>query len=238
MRPYDPRTMSDAPWKVSPHGPIEKIADNLCRVEGDIPRMSLKRVMIVARLKDGRLLVHGAIAMEESGMKALEALGEPAVLLVPSGYHRMDAPRYAHRYPKMRVFCPAGGRERVEAVVRVDGTYEDFAGDETIRLEHVDGIGDKEGVVRVASEDGVTLVFNDILFNMPHRGLFSRLIGASGGPRVSRTARIALLRDARALARRFVALAATPGLVRVMVAHEQTIASEPAAALRAVAMTL
>jgi hypothetical protein len=43
------------------------------------------------------------------------------------------------------------------------------------------------------------------------------------------------------LAMRFVALAATPDLVRVMVAHEDTIAGrngEPGDALRAVAMTL
>jgi hypothetical protein len=230
--------MSDKSWPVLPHGPIQKIADNLWRVEGNLPRIPLRRVMVVARMKDGRLVVHGAMALNEKAMKELEALGEPAVLLVPSGFHRMDAPRYARRYPKMRVYCPAGGLDRVASVVRVDGTYEDFAGDAAVRLEHVDGVGDKEGVVRVTSEDGATLVFNDILFNMPHRGLVTRLLGSSGGPRVSYTARIALVRDARALARRFVALAATPALARVMVAHEQTIANEPAEALRAVAMTL
>jgi hypothetical protein len=105
----------------------------------------------------------------------------------------------------MRVHCPAGARPRVERVVRVDGTYEDFAGDAAVRPDHVDGIRDAEGVIRVASEDGTTLVFNDILFNMPHLGglggLFVRFIGSSGGPRVSRTGRFFLLRDARALAR-------------------------------------
>jgi hypothetical protein len=154
----------------------------------------------------------------------------------------MDAPGYARRYPAMRVYCPVGSSERVASVVRVDGSYEDFAGDAAVRPDHVDGIGDAEGVVRVASGDGTTLVFNDILFNMPHApglgGLFTRFIGSSGGPRVSRTGRFFLLRDARALARRFIALAATPGLVRIMVAHHETITREPAEVLRRVALTL
>ncbi|HEY8090731.1 MAG TPA: hypothetical protein VIF09_22875 [Polyangiaceae bacterium] len=230
--------MSDVDWPVPRHGPIEKLADNLWSVHGDIPRMPLRRVMVVARLASGGLLVHGALTMSPQGMKELEALGEPEVLLVPSGYHRMDAPRYARRYPGMRVFCPSGALQRVAKVVRVDGTYEDFPADPSLHLDHVDGIGDKEGVLRVESPDGTTLVFNDILFNMPHRGLVTRLIGSSGGPRVSRTARIALLRDARALARRFVALAATPKLVRVMVAHEDAIVGDPAGVLRNVALTL
>jgi hypothetical protein len=130
----------------------------------------------------------------------------------------------------------------VASVVRVDGTYEDFRGDAAICLDHLDGIGDVEGVVRVTSEDGTTLVFNDILFNMPHPpglgGLLVHLIGSSGGPRVTRTGRFFLLRDARALARRLVALAATPGLVRVMVAHHETIVDRPDEALRRVALTL
>jgi hypothetical protein len=142
----------------------------------------------------------------------------------------------------MRVYCPAGARARVAARVRLDGTYDDFAGDATVRLEPVDGIGDAEGVMRVSSEDGTTLVLNDILFNMAHPGglggVVTWLLGSSGGPRVSRTARIALLKDPRALARRFVALAATPALVRVMVAHHETIADRPADALRDVALTL
>jgi hypothetical protein len=237
--------MSSRDWKVQPHGPLERIADNLWRVQGKVPFFPLQRVMMIARMRDGRLVVHGAIALDDAGMKAVEALGEPAVLLVPSGFHRIDAPRWAARYPAMRVYCPAGARGRVEDVVRVDGTYEDFAGDDTVRADHVDGIADREGVVRVASSDGATLVFNDILFNMPHPpglgGLFTRAIGSSGGPRVSRTARVGLLHDARMLAMRFVALAATPELVRVVPGHHETIAGrhgEPGEALRAVAMTL
>lgn len=230
--------MSRDDWPVLPHGPLEPLSDNLWRVVGDLPNMPLKRVMVVVRMSTGRLLVHGAMCLREDAMKELERLGEPAVMLVPSGYHRMDAPRYARRYPAMRVFCPAGAVERVAKVVRVDGSYEDFEGDPAVRLDHVDGIGDKEGVVHVRSRDGVTLVFNDIVFNMPHRSWILRVIGSSGGPLVSKTARFFLVKDPRALARRFVALAATPDLVRVMVAHEDTITDDPAGVLRGLALTL
>lgn len=230
--------MKEASWPVLPHGALEKLADGLWLVKGDIPWMPLKRVMVVARLASGGLIVHGAIAMRPEAMKELEALGEPEVLLVPSAHHRLDAPRYAERYPRMKVFCPGGAVDRVAKVVRVDGTYEDVPADPSVRTLLVDGIGDEEGVMEIGSPDGMTLVFNDILFNMPHRGWFTRAIGSSGGPRVSKTARFFLMRDARALARRFVALAATPRLVRVLVAHEDPITTDPGGVLRNVALTL
>ena len=51
-------------WTVLPHGPIERLAENLWWVQGDLPGMSLKRVMTVARLDDRRLVIHSAISSE------------------------------------------------------------------------------------------------------------------------------------------------------------------------------
>ena len=64
------------PWTVDRHDPIEKLAENLWEVEGDLPGMGLRRRMTVVRLGDGRLVVHNAIALEESSQKQLEAWGE------------------------------------------------------------------------------------------------------------------------------------------------------------------
>jgi hypothetical protein len=232
---------SDA-WAVLPHGPIEEVSENLWRVQGTLANVPLQRVMTIAKLADGRLVVHSAIALEEDAMKRIEAWGDPAVLVVPSGYHRLDAARFARRYPAMRVYCPRGARARVEKVVAVHGTCEDVPKDARVRFEPVAGIGDKEGVMRVTSSDGETLVLNDILFNMPHAtgmgGLFTRFIGSSGGPRVTRTARFFLLEDARALRARFEELASTPSLRRIIVAHHETITDDPAGTLRRVATTL
>jgi hypothetical protein len=114
---------SPAQWKVLPHGPIEKLSDNIWWVQGSLPGMSLKRVMTLVRVRDGRLVVHNGIALAEDAMQRIEAWGTPAFLAVPSGWHRLDAAAYKQRYPSLRVFVPKGARGRVEQVVTVDGTY-------------------------------------------------------------------------------------------------------------------
>ena len=53
-------------WCVLRHGPIEKLENNLWTVTGSLTGMSLKRVMTVARLDDGDLVMHSAIALDES----------------------------------------------------------------------------------------------------------------------------------------------------------------------------
>ena len=76
-------------WQVFPHRPIEKLSPNLWRVEGDIPGAKGSRVMTLARLRDGSLLVHNAIALEEPLMAEVEAFGNPSILVVPNGFHRL-----------------------------------------------------------------------------------------------------------------------------------------------------
>jgi len=53
--------------------------------------MSLKRTMTVARLTDGRLVIHNGIAIADIQLRQLGALGTPAFLIVPNGFHREDA---------------------------------------------------------------------------------------------------------------------------------------------------
>ncbi len=211
-------------WTVHPHGPLEPVADGLWAVVGSLPGMSLPRRMTVVRLDDGSLLVHNAVALDEATMAELDALGPVSVIVVPSGYHRLDAPAFAARYPKARVLCPRGSRKKVELVVRVDGTYDDLGDDANVRLVHLAGTGDAEGVLEVRSPDGVTLVFNDVVFNLPHMpGLFwliyGRLLGATGGPRITLIARMFVLKDRRAFAAELEGLARTPDLRRVLVSH-------------------
>src|SRR5512142_3393143 len=101
-------------WEVHPHRPLEKLEENLWRVEGDLPGNNGTRVMTIVKLKDGRLLIHNAIALEEEQMKEIEAFGEPALLVVPNGYHRLDAKVFKKRYPKMKVIAPEGAKKKVE----------------------------------------------------------------------------------------------------------------------------
>ena len=231
-----------AGFRVLPHGACEELNARLWRVEGRLPRMVLRRVMTLARTGRGEIVVHSAIALEGDLMARIEAWGKPAWLVVPNGFHRLDAPAFKERYPDLKVLCPRGSRKKVEQVVAVDGTYEDFPADPHVRLETLAGTGEREGVMVVESEGEVSLVFNDVLFNMPHApgvaGFVLRALHVSGGPRVDWAARLLLVKDKGALREHLERLAALPGLRRIIVSHHEVIDNEPARVLKEVAATL
>lgn len=231
-------------WTVLDHGPLEPIADNLWRVEGAVPGMSLRRTMTVVRRGDGSLLLHSPIALDEARLRELEALGPVAVLIVPSAIHRLDAPAYKSRYPSAVTFCPRGGRAKVAEVIAVDGTYDDYADDGVLRFETLDGMGGQEGAMLVRSSDGTTVVLNDVVMNMDTKRdvlgfLFTTVLGSAPGPRVSRLTRLFYVDDQPALRAHLERLAALPDLQRLIVSHEKlTSGPEAAAALRRAATYL
>lgn len=213
-------------WKPLAHETLLRLAENLHWVRGSIPGMSLKRVMTIARLEDGGLVLHSAIALEEAAQKQLEALGEPRFLIVPNPGHRLDAPAYKKRYPKLSVFAPKGAREKVSEVVAVAGSYEDFPQSNAVRFETLNGVAEMEGAMLVRSSDGTSVVLNDVMFNMDRKKdplgfFFTTLLGSAPGPRVSRLAKLVYVKDKRALRADFERFAAIPDLVRVIVAHEK-----------------
>lgn len=230
-------------WKVLPHGPIEKVAENLWRVEGGLEGIPLKRVMTIVKLASGGLVVHNAMSLEESAMKEIEAWGPVEHVIVPNGFHRLDAPAWKKRYPDARFYCPGGGRAKVEEVVKVDGKLEDLPKSDGFSVETLEGTKGGEGVVTVRSKDGATLVFNDAIFNMPHFGgfqgwVFKHVTLSSGGPRVSRIGRFFLVKDKAAFKAHLERLAETEGLVRVIVSHHEMITESPAEAVRGAAATV
>lgn len=230
-------------WKVLPHEPIEELDDNLWRVVGSLGNMPLKRVMTLARRSDGGVLVHNAVPLDEASMKRLDAWGKVTALVVPNGYHRLDAPAYAARYPEARVYCPAGARRKVEEVVRVDGSYDDFPSDDAVSFATLEGTAGREGVMIVKSAGGTTLVFNNVIFNMKHGSglsgfVFRHVTQSTGGPRVSRVVRWFVARDREALRAHLVRLADTPALARVIVSHGAMVSEDPAAMIRTAAATL
>jgi hypothetical protein len=218
-------------WTVLPHGPLRELTENLWTCEGAIPKMALRRVGTFARLGDGGLVLHNAMALDEASMERLVAWGPPKILLVPNDFHRLDARIIKDRFPDLRVLCPAAARAKVEQVVAVDGTYEDFPADPRVKLQYLDGLGEREGVLEVKSDDGTTLVFNDVVFNQKHLpgvgGLVFRLIGSSGGPRVTFIARTFMVKDRKALRAHLERLATIPDLRRVVVMHGEMM-TDPA----------
>ena len=72
-------------WNVLPHGPIEKLADNLWRIKGSLPGTSLQRVMTVVRRDDGSLLLHSVIALQEPAMREIEQNSSIKALVLDDG---------------------------------------------------------------------------------------------------------------------------------------------------------
>ena len=68
-------------WVTYPHGPLEKLADNLWVVDGELPHMPIGRKMTVIKKSTGALVLHSPIALDDAGMRNLEALGEIEVPL-------------------------------------------------------------------------------------------------------------------------------------------------------------
>lgn len=224
-------------WTVLPHKPIEKLGTNLWRVSGKMGRV--QRQMMLARMADGRVVVHNAIALDDAEMAEIEAWGEPRVLVVPNGFHRQDAFIWKQRYPKMQVIAPSAAKKRVDKAVAVDAVTEDAPKDATVQLRPLAGMP-SEVVLEVSGDSGVTLVFCDAICNFPKLGGAAGLMMAPTG-RVSapRAIRWFLLKDKRAFAQSLEQLAATPRLERICFGHGQPVTGADAAtSLRAAVQTL
>ena len=167
-------------WVTYPHGPLEKLADNLWVVDGELPHMPIGRKMTVIKKSTAPLVLHSPIALDDAGMRNLEALGEIEVLL----YSEWLAP---HRSRSVRetlssaaIYAPNGAVPKVEEIAKLTGTYDTFPRDAAIELETLRGVGEAEGVVKVSSHDGSTLIFNDCIFNLEHfPGIFGACLSLS-----------------------------------------------------------
>jgi hypothetical protein len=225
-------------WTVLPHGALTQIDDGVLTVVGDLhmPVGNFPRRMTVVRLDDGRLVVYSAIALDEDEMQALERFGTPAVLVVPSEIHRLDAHVWKERYPRMIVVAPSGAREKVEEVVRVDATELDL-GDPRTRLVTVPGTRARELALMVERTEGATLVVNDVIWNVaPRRGLRGWIMRVTGmtGPRPRIPAFVARkkIENRAAFRAQLERWAATPGLRRIVPSHGAVVTEDPAGVLR------
>ena len=188
-------------WKqhIHPHGPIRQIADDLWMVTGTLPRGPLPRNMVIHRLASGGLLLHSVIALDEAGMKDLEALGRIEVMIVPNGLHRLDAGAYKRRYPNLRVLAPEASRAAVEEVVPVDAAVEAAAHTHGIQAIPIAGIKPVELCYALNCGGKKALLFTDALMNLPNLkgfgGLLMRLLGSTGFFGMTRIGRWYLLKD-------------------------------------------
>jgi hypothetical protein len=227
-------------WKVREHGDIVEITDNLWTVEAPTPRLPIPRRMVAVKLSTGELVIHSAIAMDDQAMARLEAWGTPAYLIVPNGFHRLDAPGYAERYPDITVVCPTAVRAKVEKKVRVDGGLDALPDDPALQVVTIGGGKADEAALVVDSGGDRTAVFCDALFNLVKvsglnpLGWVIRLLGSTGGPKVTWIGKRALVADRQAFADSLREIAGR-GLTRLIPGHGDLIEADGTAVLERVA---
>lgn len=231
-------------WKVLPHDDLVRIGDDILTVVGEIrmPLMTLPRRMTIVRLRDGRLVIFSAIALDEDEMRRIEAFGRPAFLIVPNDHHRLDAKIWKQRYPSLTVVAPAGAREKVAEAVPVDAAEADFD-DPRVAFVIVPGTDEREGALAVRDGDGLTLVLNDIVGNIRDEhgvgGWLLRRMGFAGDePHVPGPVKFNMVESKAALRSQLLRWAGDPALRRIIVSHGDTIDDNPAGALRDLAAAL
>lgn len=217
-------------WEVMPHEPLVEIDDGVLTVAGEIrmPLGNFPRRMTVVRLSHNRTAIFSAIALDESEMARIEAMGRPAFLIVPGDGHRLDSRIWKERYPDIEVIAPPGAREAVEEAVPVDATW-DVLDDPETRLVIVPGAGGHEAALEVRRTSGLTIVANDLIANVAHphgigAQIMARLFGFGvSEPQIPHPVRRAIVEDKLALAAQFAAWAAEPTLRRIIVSHGDVI---------------
>lgn len=231
-------------WEVLPHGPVTAVDDGILTVTGRIPMplVEFERRMTVVRLNDGSSVIYSAVALDEDGMREIEALGSPRYLVVPGDAHRLDAKIYKERYPHLRVLAPPGAKDRVEKVVPVDATQVDF-GDPNVTWQIVAGAGGHEAALIVRRASGTTILVSDLIANLRAKGGFEgwmlHLMGFAGhGPQVPVTERLLMVESKAQLRQQFLDWAAIPDLKRIIMSHGKPIEYGAAQCLRDLADSL
>ncbi len=233
-------------WKVEEHESLVSLGDGLLTVTGAIkmPLGKFPRRMTIAALQDGGgTVVYSAIALRESEMQQIEALGKPAYLVVPNAHHRMDAKIWKQRYPALRVLAPSGGRKAIDEVVAVDAVNGAGLKDSGVQIVPVDGTDDSELAMLVSRADGTTLVVNDIIAHVAHPdGIGARVMARLMGfgirhPQVPSVVKHFLVKDKAAVAAQFRRWAALPDLRRIVPSHGD-IVEQPKQALDVLAESL
>ncbi|MEO8875122.1 MAG: hypothetical protein ABI461_06000 [Polyangiaceae bacterium] len=184
---------------IYPYEPPHQLAPNLWQIKGSLSVPVLPRYMTIYRLSDGTLLLYSVIAMHEEGMRELEKLGTPSVMIMPHDRHQMDAPFYKRRYPSLRVIAPDPSHTR-NVTIDADLSELNTLG---IRAYSLPGTTYHEAVLELPVEGGIALCTTELLANMPKRGILgwlAKIVGPPGGGfGVNRVVRWREVRDRKKL---------------------------------------
>jgi hypothetical protein len=230
-------------WTPARHRPLRLVADGLWEIDAEMSGPPFQRRMTLIRLASGELVVHSAVACDAATMAQIDGIGPVGYIVVPNPYHRMDAPAFAARYPAARVVTPQAAARRVRKVVRVDGGLDLLPADPALRWEPLDGVLAEAVLIHTDAQGALTLVFNDVFFNIVERppgmkGMLLSAVGSFGAARATPIAKLFIIQDRRAFLAHLQRLAALPGLARIVPGHGAIIDVGAAAAVASVAASL
>lgn len=212
---------------VIPHDPIAKLEENLFIVQGRLKRGPLDRKMTIVRLPGGDLFIHNAILLDDAGTKALDALGPVRTIFTPNHLHDLDGARMKDRYPQAKLCALPKVQARLRRKWPSLETLDPATLPTTLKVYPIPGLKSDECVLEVTSARGVTLVYTDSLFNMPHMpgasGLLLRALGASGQFGITKIGRMFLMGNRAAFVAYLREQSERTDVVRVVVAHGGTI---------------
>jgi hypothetical protein len=180
--------------------------------------------MTVIRLKDGRILLHSPVPIEQDLLSAVENLGQVAALIAPNLFHHQFVTEWRSAFPEAKAFCAPG-----LAAKRNDFKFDGVLGDASppewrgqVDELVIKGIPEY-GEVVFFHRPSRTLIVSDLVFNYTSAQAASDPGGADGlGPhgRI-----ISAISDPKALRDSVESILRWP-FARVIVAHGEIVESD------------
>jgi hypothetical protein len=228
------------PWTVTPHGPLEKIDDNLWGLSSPVPGIKSHRRMTIVRRGDGRLLFYNAIPMDDATLAELRAWGEPSTLVITHHQHMIDGDAFREKLG-LAVYCPKATLDKVKERTVVTGSMEELPADPAIAWDAAAGTKMNEPVMMVSSGGGarVSIVTSDVFQNNSPASLplLFRVLGFAGA-RTPPVFKLLFMQDKQALRSAMERWASTSNLARIVPTHGDVIERDAAAVLRSAAAAL
>jgi len=194
--------------------------------------------MTVVRLRNGGLVLHSAVELDQALRAELDALGEVRAVVAPNRHHHLFAADYPTGYPNALLFAAPGlPQKRPDLKFAAELTDEAPPAWRAELEQHVFGGAPYLGEVVFFHPETRTLLLTDLAFNIPagkEHGLsrlFYQLVGAEGRFGPHRLVRYLFVRD-REAARRSVERILRWDFDRVTVTHGDVLETGGHAAFR------
>ena len=194
--------------------------------------------MTIIRLRDGRLILHSSIKLQQKDLDWLTSIGKPAFIIAPNTFHCSDAGWFAERYPDAELLVPKSKISYFQQLkLNPKDLNLDFSAAISNEVKCIPMLGAKIEEAALIHIPSATLILCDLAFNMGN--VFSGLekcimswnkVGGQFGP--SRLTKFIFTKDKRALIESYKKLL-NEKFDRIIVNHGDILESDGKAQLRA-----